>query len=469
LRFSVPPLHFHARALFRTSFRRTVRRMSLTKGNAMTRDVSDVQAALLYDAVPQVDMQRFMAWFAELAQSHGLPGPYTRVPTTQEPESFAFAGHGVTVSIALNTQPLSKKAFALSLRAPILKQKTFDFKAAIENHTAGIVITVADGDILIPRHLRQDMAAKGALDAVDRLVKLKILHVALQAINSMTRAKVIDFCPSQSLLTVPELMAVSHMGLPVPLLFHPFPVRNAPHADGHPRRGMAAIHAPLLIGTELELEAIPHDLPLQASLGLLSELIMQKLDGQISLEDGETVVLNPSLPGARESDGAAFRLWIRHEDGATQDGPKRVIASFDTRASQPDTKAPTGGHQAFQDRIARLKQRGHGSVSELGSDHTPASDGHIYKESADDLRERVQDTIGMTASGETETRRSGGFGVSKFVAVAGAVGCYFIFTQVGGEDGSVFRTQTEAGSLVAELLSGPAPISISRVSAGGTP
>lgn len=426
----------------------------------MTNEIFDVQAALLYEAVPELDTAQFMMWFSDWARDHGVPGPFMMLPGATIAGRLCFAGSGVHVTITGQDEPLEKDAFQLALRAPILKQKKFDFEGAIDSHTAAIVITVGDGETPMPPQARQLMAENGIVDAADPLLKLTILHLALQGINTMTRAKLIDFCPSQSLLTVPEVVATSHLSLPVPLLFHPFPVRNAPAEDGSPRKGLAAIHAPRLIGTELELEAIPADMPLQTRLGLLSSLISQKLDGAIDLAHGETVLLE-ATPASSAVDTAA-RLWIRHEEGSTDSGPVRVIASFDTEVAPPEISVPADGHQSFQDRIARLKQRGPGSEPHLGIGSSPEP--NVYAESEEDLRARVQDTIGGAGPVGHETGGTRGFGLSKVLAIAAAAGCYLIFTFMSDANGN----GGEPVSLVAQLLSAPEPVTTEPINTGET-
>lgn len=429
----------------------------------MTSENFRVQAALLYDTKPQVDFQQFMMWFAEMAQSHGLPGPYMLLPGAGGLDCLCFAGDGLNVEISIQGQPLDKAAFALALRAPILRQKNFDFGAVVETHQAAIVITVSDGELPMSPEAQEMLTEGGAIDGVDPLAKLKVLHLALQGINTMTRAKMIDFCPSQMLLTVPELVAVSHMGLPVPLLYHPFPVRNTPAEDGTTREGMAAIHAPRLIGTEIELEAIPTGMPLQTRLDLLSALIARKLDGTVLLKHGESVELTPlPKPWGGEGHNNTYRVWLRHEEGSEENGPVRVIASFDTRAPLPKTSVPTGGHQAFQDRIARLKSPETPKTNDFDEVEAPPS---LYSETEEELRERVQDAIGIGGGGvSTETRR--GFGPSKLLLIGGAVGVYFLVMFASEGPSKFFGSGSDAQGLMSLLLGGSSPLEAEEVSSG---
>lgn len=423
----------------------------------MTQDVFEVQAALLYEDAPNLDVDGFKDRFDTSARDQGFHGPFETVPISEGTGSFAFSGHGVCVTVMFHTQSLDKEAFALALRAPILKHKEFDFAAAIDNHEAAIVITVADPRKPMSAKTRQELSDNGEVEVEDAVSKLTLLHLVLQEVAAMTSPLMIDFCPSQSLLTTQELAAVSHMGLPVPLLFHPFPIRNAPAKDGRARKGMAAIHAPRLVGTELELEAIPNDVPLHNSLHMLASLMSQKLDGSIELKHGESVLLK-SAPSDHEVSNDTLddhRLWIRHEDGATETSPTRVVASFDTRAPLPETTVPTGGHQAFQDRIARLKTRG--PEPNADSQSSFSSETALYSESAEELRERVQDAIGTSAVSATSTRGGARFGISKVLALVGVVGCFFLVAQVTGGISELTESDNGSGSLIAQILLSPSP------------
>ncbi|MEM1073439.1 MAG: hypothetical protein AAF665_07400 [Pseudomonadota bacterium] len=368
----------------------------------MAQDFFDVQAALLFNARPQVDEQVFRAWFVELARDHGLAGSFSVMPGVAGPGSIWIAGGGIHATISIQNKPLDPKAFELPLKSPILRHRKFDFKGAIAAHTAAIVIQVGDGELSMPAAQRQLMGDEGIVDAADPILKLQVLHLVAQGLTTMCRPTMIDFCPSQLLLTPPEMAMVSSMALPIPILFHPFPVGNGRDEMGVPRTGMAAIHAPMLIGAELELEAVPEDMSVAARIDLLASLITDHRAGNVSLEHGDVL----ELLGGREQ-------WVRHEASGAADGHLRIIVSFDTQPSEQSAaskKKSMDGHRAFQDRIAKLKSKSAQAKIPLHAAVRPAAETEagLSGETQEELRERIQDTISPGGTGTSGVASAGG-------------------------------------------------------------
>ena len=369
----------------------------------------DVQAALLYNDVPVVDFAEYLERFKESAQNHEIPGAFKVLPGASNETTLSIAGAGVHATLSLQDTPCDAEEFSLALRAPILRHKNFDFKSTIRDHQSAIVITVGDGETPLPFDARELMAQAGVVRASDPMLKMSVLHVLMQCMAETSRPMMVSFCPSQSLLCPQELEAVSDMALPLPILFHPFPFSNGKTEGGQPRIGMAAIHAPLLIGAELELENIPNDFPIATRINLLATLIQNKRSGNLPLEDGDGL----------QPDGA-YNLTVRHEPGSTEGGPHRIVVTFDDHVPQA-TAQDQKGQQAFQDRIARLKKRD-AHDGDLGAPAMPT--GHGSAESPDDLRARVQETINPGGHGNV---RSGFLtGPIKLVAIAAVVGLAFV-------------------------------------------
>ncbi len=337
----------------------------------MSNTFFDVQSALLYNEAPQIDAKWLEERLCAQAERHGLPGPIAVLPGLTNAREFAFAGCGVHVMMAVHTQPLQQDAFALQLSAPIRKLKTCDFETIIKTHKQAIVINVGDGELPTPVETRHLMAEMGIGEPADPLIKLTVLHLVIQAIAELQAPLMTDFLPSQSLLSPEELAAVADMGLPVPILFHPYPVDGGKDASGALRLGMMAIHSEHLIGKVMELEAVPEGVDTATMINLMASLIMEHRKGTLPLEHGDVL---------QESEGLA--LYIRHEAPAKPGEALRLIASFDTPASGPapvaeppapqpepaialqqpasdvaPAPASDPGQSAFQDRIAKLKAK----------------------------------------------------------------------------------------------------------------
>jgi hypothetical protein len=302
----------------------------------------------------------------ELAGHHGLPGPYEVDP--DKAQSLRMRGQGAQIDVSIQDQPLDDADFAVALRAPILKIKKFDFKAAVAEHRAAVVITVTSDEA----NAEQDTDTPA-----DAFVKLTLLHLALQQSAAFASPLMVDFRPSQSLLSPEEFATVATLGLPVPILFHPFPVGNGKTASGKPRRGMAAIHAPMLIGAELELEAIPFDMKMPTRIAFLSDLVALKLDRHAALAHGDCLKAPDGRP-----------VWVRHVEGATTNEPHRIIVSFDTQAPEIRSTLQIRDQTSFQERVERLKAR-----AQPGLDAGTPTPQPVFQESEDDLRARVQETI----------------------------------------------------------------------------
>ncbi len=422
------PFLFHASAMFRSLFTAKLRACASYRGKIMAEEFFDVQAALLYDEMPAIDLGTFADWFIGLAQDYGLPGTYEVLAGATNETMLTLAGAGLHVTVTVQSTPCDPSEFALALRAPILRHKKFDFKAAIRAHQSAVVITVGDGETPLPVDVREKMAMAGVVQPSDPTLKLSVLHVLMQCMAMANRPTMVSFCPSQSLLCPQELAAVSGRALPYPILFHPFPFSNGKTDDGQPRIGMAAIHAARLIGAELELENIPTEMPVATRINLLATLIQNKRSGSLALADGDGL----------QPDGE-HTLIVRHEPGSTEDGPHRIVATFVDPPAQAGASGDPKGHQDFQDRIARLKERGV-QTGEMTTPSVPL--GGESAESPDDLRARVQETISPGGHGPV----SSGFlsGPIKLVVIAAFLGFFFV---LGPTDDVAEMASSQASSI----------------------
>lgn len=421
----------------------------------MTEEFFDVQAALLFDAAPQVDFPKLMTWFSARAQDQGVPAAFKVLSGASDETTLCFAGNDVHATVTVQKTPLDAASFALPLRSPMLKHKKFDFKAAIARHQGAIVITVGDGETLLPVDARKRMAEADVVRPADPMTKLTVLHMLMQGVAGMHRPSMVDFCPSQSLLCPQELAMVSMKGLPIPILFHPFPVSNGRDPEGNPRYGMAAIHAPRLIGTELELEAVPRNMPIATRINLLSALIEKKRDGSLPLNHGDQL----------QSDDGRHQ-WVRHEAGSQEDGPLRVIVSFDTAAPEQAPSEKVDAQATFQERIARLKAR---SVSGdprgvgAGSAVLPEA-GCPQLETEEELRERIQDTL--NPNGGLPKRSPLAAGPFRLVAVVAVLGLFFVLGPTA-EMSQMVTSQKRSITDLMETLSG-AQVATTATPANGT-
>ena len=417
----------------------------------MAKKFFEVQAALLFDTRPPLDIGMYFEWFVAWAKDKGLPGSFQTLKGATDANNLGIAGAGMHAMIHFSDEPCAADEFSLPLRAPILKNKNFDFKAAIKEHRASVVITVGDGEVPMSAENLELMAQAGMnRPPSDPMLKLAFLQALMQSLATLTRPTMVSFCPSQSLLCPQELAAVSEMPLPFPILFHPFPFSNGKNEDGMPRIGMAAIHAPLLIGTELELENIPSDMPIATRINLLATLIQKKRSGDLPLDDGDRL----------QPDGT-YNLTVRHEPGSKDGGPLRVVVTFNDHAAR-STPQDQKGQQAFQERIARLKTRGTHDSS-LCMPETPP--GSSSSESPDDLLARVKDTISPEGHG---TVRSGFLGGPiKLVAFASLLGLFFVLGP--SEDVAEMATsQVTSISGLMKTLSGGEVISSGTVEVSNT-
>ncbi|WP_227267812.1 hypothetical protein [Roseobacter weihaiensis] len=408
----------------------------------MTEDFFDVQAALLFDAAPQVDFPKLMAELTGWARGQDVPATFTMLPGASDENTLCIAGNGVHATVSLQKTPLDAANFALPLRSPMLRHKKFDFKAAIARHQAAIVITVGDGETPLPAAARQMMSEAGVVHPADPVTKLTVLHMLLQGVAAIHRPSMVDFCPSQSLLCPQELALVATKRLPIPILFHPFPVGNGRDAEGNPRHGMAAIHAPRLIGTELELEAVPQDMPIATRINLLCTLIEKKRDGSLPLNHGDQL----------QSDDGRHQ-WVRHEAGSREDGPVRVIVSFDTTAPEPARPEQVDAQVAFHERIARLKARAvSGDPGGVGAGPAVRPEaGGTRLETEQELRERIQDT--MEPNGGLPKRSKLAAGPFKLVAAVAVLGLFFVLGPTA-EMSQMVSSQKRSISALMETLGG---------------
>jgi hypothetical protein len=324
----------------------------------MAHAIFDMQAALLYDANPELDADRLIDQLNALARAHALSGSFKILRGLTGGNVVALAGCGVHASLSWRDTPLPQENFSLQLSAPINRMKAIDFEALIASHRAAIVINVGDGETLIPVDARRQMAEMGVGQGSDPLVKATVLHLLIQGLARMRAPLITDFLPSQLLLAPVELEAVADMGLPIPILFHPYPVDGGPDASGRARFGLQAIHSQVLIGKQIELEAVPDGVDTALMINLLASLIIEHRKGALPLNHGDVL----------QESSEDMAIYIRHEAPLSEGEPMRVIVSFDTRASGPAPTAPKplppappqidAAQQAFQDRVARLKSKG---------------------------------------------------------------------------------------------------------------
>lgn len=396
----------------------------------------DVQTALLYPELPRVDLEGAIAFLDERLREEGLQGQFSRLNGLCGNGQLCLAGYGMHLTVTVHDEPLKPEAFEMALKAPILKTKKFDFHAAIAQHKAGIVITVGDGEVPMPADVRHTMQDAGVMEMADPEHKLMALHILLQAIAVQSPPLLIDFCPSQTLLTYQELACVNGFAFPVPILFHPFPFRKGTDEEGRPRQCIEAIHAQMLIGASLELEAIPYDMDLATIMNYLSTYIIEKRAGNMPLAHGDQL-----------DSGDGRVQYVRHE--ATNDGGTKIIISFDTEAPegsvQPKASQQSEGQAAFNQRVARLKAKAPNAAEipqGVASIPDPTPQLGAYAEGADELRSRVRDTIGMGS--ESAARSSMMKGPMKLIGAFTLMGLMFAFL---GE------TETTSSSLVTEKRS----------------
>lgn len=378
----------------------------------MTFDVFDARATLLYAEAPGLDFEQLADRATDWCNATGLNEPFTALPAESDGASRCFVGNGVHIRITVHSQPLDPVSFALPLRSPLLKHKDFDFAHAIETHGAAIEITVGDGETPVPLDACESMANDAAANGAHPFAKLGALQMALQVLAQYLPPLMVEFGPSQSLLSPQEVAAVSDLPLPIPILIHPFPFSQKT-PEGKIRPGMAAIHAQHLIGAELELEAIPADMPMENRISTLATLVKMKMEDSAALSHGDSL---------ETDDGET--VWIRYEEGSIEGGPPRIIVSFDTPAP---AQAPAQRQKSFQDRVAHLKKSSRdGMQPDTSSTEALPDDAQVYQESEEELRARVQATISPNEG------RSGGrqrMGSPVFLLVLAAVGVYVFLTQ----------------------------------------
>ncbi|MEE4187046.1 MAG: hypothetical protein V2I76_01180, partial [Roseobacter sp.] len=311
----------------------------------MAANFSDMQASLLYEVEPAIQFHALFEAFCARATDLGLSGSFQILKDASDDRTLALSGTGLHALITLRTTPCDISDFEVALRAPILKFKPFDSKAAIAAHSAALVISVGDGEKPRPFHQREALRSAGVKPA-ELTHKLALLHVLMNCLVDHSPPTVINFSPTQLLLSPDEFQAVADTLLPLPILFHPYPIIDGKDANGMLRMGMVAIHAQHLIGAELALENAPQAVDVGSQISLLAKLIAQKRSGNLSLNDGELV-----------EPAGKLVLRVRHAQSDAPDASHRIIARFeDGVPDKPNARGPQG-QQAFQDRIARLKTR----------------------------------------------------------------------------------------------------------------
>ena len=377
----------------------------------MTFDVFDAQASLLYAEAPDLDFEQFVEQAADWCAAACLSESYAALPDVSSGASRCFVGNGFHIWITVAHEPIDAVAFALPLRSPLLKYKNFDFQDAIDTHHSVVQITVGDGETpALPNSSQPADDAAGTRSA-QPFAKMSALQMTMQILAQAHPPLMADFGPSQLLLTPHDIAAVADQHLPVPILIHPFPFRQKT-ADGGMRRGMAAIHAQRLIGAELELEAIPAEMPIKARINTLSQLVKLKMEDIVSLSHGDSL----------ETDEGQM-VWIRHEEGSIENGPPRIVVSFNEPT--PVQTAPQS-QQSFHDRVAKLKNNSStGTQNDMPAAEKLPEDAQVFQESEEELRARVQATISPDL-GRTKSGRR--FGSPVYLLMLAVVGGYFFLT-----------------------------------------
>lgn len=396
----------------------------------MTFNVSHVQAALLYAGKPEVDFDRFEEQVAAWCNRQGEPDTFAVWPLGTSSETRCFVGNGVHIYLNIRPQPIDSENFALPLRSPMLRHKALDFQQAIAAHSAAIVISVGDGETPDADATPNATPTDASPQAGRPFAKVAALQMAMQVLVDLYPPLMVDFGPSQSLLSPAEVVAVADERLPVPILIHPFPFRIK-RPDGEIRRGMAAIHAQHLIGAELELEGIPDHMHMADRIDTLTALIRLKMDDVISLSHGENL----------ETDSGEA-VWIRHEEGSIEDGPPRISVSFINPEESAVTQT-TDARTSFKGRLSNLKPGPKPATHERSAD--APDNAVIYSESSAELLERVQDTMAAAPRSE-DRKRTGSTVVLLLLTIAGG---YLFVAQTNLDIAGIMATLTDG-------LSGPA-------------
>lgn len=270
----------------------------------MTYKMFDVQAALLYARAKTVDfaelttaIHKRAAWTGvacELELLEGLTGAHI----------LTLGGGGLHVTVSLRADPCDSAAFSMALKSPIRKMKSFDFEGTIASHEAAIVVNVGDGDTPMPVEAREMMADMAGMAGTDPIQKLMILQLVMQTLIELIPPLMVDFCPSQSLLSPVEFEAVKDMALPVPILFHPLLEVGGASQKDKPLLRMTALHSQLLVDKLLVLDGADANMNPGLMINIIATLIIEHRAGNLPFEHDDVVQLDDDLAVQFIDDGS---------------------------------------------------------------------------------------------------------------------------------------------------------------------
>ena len=300
----------------------------------MTNTMFDVQAAMLYARPQEFDFAELTTAIHKRAAMTGVRCELELLEGLTGKHILALGGGGVHVTISLRSDPCDARAFSLALQSPIRKMKSFDFEGTIASHTAAIVINIGDGDTPMPLDARKMMAEMAGMNGADPIEKLMMLQLVMQTIIEETPPLMIDFCPSQTLLSPVEYEAVADLALPVPILFHPLIEVGGTSAQDKPLLRMTALHSQFLTEQVLVLDGAPSDMNPGLMINILSTLIIENRAGNLTFDHDTVIDLG---------EGLAVQFL---EEAPNPGEPPRVIARlvdpdgpFETHP-RPETNVP---------------------------------------------------------------------------------------------------------------------------------
>ena len=283
-----------------------------------------VQAALLYDRVRPVDLEKLVQLFLSAGERVGLQ--YNRVET--KPGAFyRLFGQDTMITVEYLGQPAQARLFDAALSTTFTQVANPNARELIARHRSHILINVHHGAmpptgeiaaLLAQLNVSEMLQAGQTLDHYRERLSLcgTLAHMA----HHLSPASLVHWTTSDHLLKGDTFAKLTDGHVPGLLHIHPFLSNGGKSADGRDQVAITTFGATPFSGREIHLVANP--LPWQEGLGLI--LVFLKIatmkqgyvipDNDVFTDEDKTVSCSvrhiPDGAKSGEFNGPLYRLEI---------------------------------------------------------------------------------------------------------------------------------------------------------------
>lgn len=286
-------------------------------------------ALLLFESPPLVVFEELRAALSDALAP--LDIPFRSIPTPSARRAVFSSTH-LHVVVSFEDKPLRPEALSRALNAPLTRLRGVNYDVAVSRHRSAIRLSVQDGAA----------PSTAQADPVSDIMKLIVLHRAAVILAEQSRATLLYWPQSETVLSARELAETAGSAFPATLATRPVPGRVT-LSDGTALDVMNAERAEDLIGLPLMIERPPQGLGLSHALAALSDALSRMVLSaigpgavrEVELDEGWTL----SLGRKRLSDDTVVCVGQFARDPAWVAENPQAAPIAETETSEEDVSA----------------------------------------------------------------------------------------------------------------------------------